>query len=57
MPIPDYEVRERQTSQYSYAPHLDPQLVWAGKREHSSPFNRLYPRSRGLERPSRKSLE
>jgi adenine-specific DNA-methyltransferase len=21
---------------YAYAPHLDPQLVWAGKAEHTS---------------------
>lgn len=31
-----YEVRERQTTSYSYDPHLDPQLVWAGKAEHTS---------------------
>jgi len=31
-----YEVRERQTRQYAYDPHLDPQLVWAGKAEHTS---------------------
>jgi adenine-specific DNA-methyltransferase len=28
--------RERQTRQYAYDPHLDPQLVWAGKAEHTS---------------------
>jgi len=33
---PTYEVRERQTTHYSYDPHLDPQLVWAGKAEHTS---------------------
>jgi adenine-specific DNA-methyltransferase len=33
---PTYEVRERQTKQYAYDPHLDPQLVWAGKAEHTS---------------------
>jgi adenine-specific DNA-methyltransferase len=33
---PTYEVRERQTRQYEYDPHLDPQLVWAGKAEHTS---------------------
>jgi len=33
---PTYEVRERQTTRYSYDPHLDPQLVWAGKAEHTS---------------------
>jgi adenine-specific DNA-methyltransferase len=33
---PTYEVRERQTSQYAYDPHLDPQLIWAGKAEHTS---------------------
>ncbi len=33
---PTYEVRERQTMHYSYDAHLDPQLVWAGKAEHTS---------------------
>ncbi len=33
---PTYEVRERQTTHYAYDPHLDPQLVWAGKAEHTS---------------------
>jgi adenine-specific DNA-methyltransferase len=33
---PTYESRERQTRQYAYDPHLDPQLVWAGKVEHTS---------------------
>ena len=33
---PTYEVRERQTRQYEYDPHLDPQLIWAGKAEHTS---------------------
>jgi len=33
---PTYEVRERQTRHYAYDPHLDPQLVWAGKAEHTS---------------------
>jgi adenine-specific DNA-methyltransferase len=33
---PTYEVRERQTTRYCYDPHLDPQLVWAGKAEHTS---------------------
>ena len=33
---PTYEVRERQTTHYTYEPHLDPQLVWAGKAEHTS---------------------
>lgn len=33
---PTYEVRERQTSRYAYDPHLDPQLMWAGKVEHTS---------------------
>jgi len=35
---PTYEVRERRTQQYAYDPHLDPQLVWAGKAEHT-PFD------------------
>jgi len=33
---PSYEVRERKTTSYAYDPHLDPQLVWAGKAEHTS---------------------
>ncbi|MCS7182652.1 MAG: hypothetical protein NZ869_06035 [Thermoanaerobaculum sp.] len=33
---PTYEVRERQTTRYAYDPHLDPQLIWAGKAEHTS---------------------
>ncbi len=33
---PTYEVRERQTRQYAYDPHLDPQLIWAGKAEQTS---------------------
>jgi len=33
---PTYEVRERQATSYSYDPHLDPQLQWAGKTEHAS---------------------
>lgn len=33
---PSYEVRERRTHTYAYDPHLDPQLQWAGKAEHTS---------------------
>ncbi|MDZ7261002.1 MAG: hypothetical protein ONB05_02630, partial [candidate division KSB1 bacterium] len=33
---PTYEVQERKTQTYSYDPHLDPQLQWAGKAEHTS---------------------
>lgn len=33
---PTYEVREHRTQRYAYDPHLDPQLVWAGKAEHTS---------------------
>jgi adenine-specific DNA-methyltransferase len=33
---PTYEVCKRQTKQYAYDPHLDPQLQWAGKAEHTS---------------------
>src|SRR5579885_3580943 len=33
---PTYEVPERKTKSYEYNPHLDPQLVWAGKAEHTS---------------------
>lgn len=34
--LSSYEQRERQTRAYAYDPHLDPQLVWAGKAEHTS---------------------
>jgi len=33
---PTYEKRDRQTQRYAYDPHLDPQLQWAGKAEHTS---------------------
>ena len=33
---PSYEVRERKTISYAYDQHLDPQLQWAGKAEHTS---------------------
>lgn len=33
---PTYEVRERSTNKYSYNPHLDPELIWSGKKEHTS---------------------
>ncbi len=33
---PTYEVQERETLCYEYDPHLDPQLVWADKAEHTS---------------------
>lgn len=33
---PTYDSRERQTKRYEYDPHLDPQLQWASKAEHTS---------------------
>jgi adenine-specific DNA-methyltransferase len=33
---PGWEATVRQTRQYTYDPHLDPQLQWAGKAEHTS---------------------
>jgi adenine-specific DNA-methyltransferase len=33
---PTFEVSERKTERYLYNPHLDPQLQWAGKAEHTS---------------------
>ncbi|MEM1793292.1 MAG: site-specific DNA-methyltransferase [Thermofilaceae archaeon] len=33
---PTYEIKERRTTSYSYDPHLDPQLIWSGKAEHTS---------------------
>src|SRR5580698_10422111 len=31
-----YLPEEHETKRFEYDPHLDPQLVWAGKAEHSS---------------------
>src|SRR5437899_9836174 len=31
--LASYESAVRETRDYDYDPHLDPQLVWAGKRE------------------------
>jgi len=33
---PTYESRKCQSLEYAYAPYLEPQLVWAGKAEHTS---------------------
>ncbi|QDQ41484.1 site-specific DNA-methyltransferase [Methylacidiphilum kamchatkense] len=33
---PTYEKPEHKTRRYTYDPHLDPQLQWAGKAEHTS---------------------
>jgi len=33
---PTYEIREREARQCAYHPHLDSQLQWAGKAEHTS---------------------
>lgn len=33
---PTFEVRQREVTRFQYDPHLDPQLVWAGKAEHTS---------------------
>lgn len=33
---PTYETQTRQTTRYSYDPHLDPRLIWVGKVEHTS---------------------
>jgi adenine-specific DNA-methyltransferase len=33
---PTYEVCKQGPTQYAYDPHLDPQLVWDGKAEHTS---------------------
>ncbi|HDD53525.1 MAG TPA: site-specific DNA-methyltransferase, partial [Thermosulfidibacter takaii] len=33
---PTYEVQERRATRYEYDPHLDPQLIWTGKTEHTS---------------------
>jgi adenine-specific DNA-methyltransferase len=31
-----YEKSQREVRRYQFDPHLDPQLVWAGKAEHTS---------------------
>jgi len=33
---PTYESRKGQSHEYAYAPYLEPQLVCAGKAEHTS---------------------
>ena len=33
---PETDPDAGQKKHYAYAPHLDPQLVWAGKAEHTS---------------------
>ena len=33
---PTYESRKYQSPEYAYAPYLEPQLVCAGKAEHTS---------------------
>ena len=33
---PTYEVCEHRARTYAYNPNLDPQLIWAGKAEHTS---------------------
>jgi adenine-specific DNA-methyltransferase len=38
-PVPSVPIRQTDVSnsqKYDYDPHLDPQLVWAGKKEHTS---------------------
>ena len=52
---PAYEVSKRQTSRYAHDLHLDPQLVWAGKAEHTSfevDVVSLHPRAHFPPRPS-----
>jgi adenine-specific DNA-methyltransferase len=32
----EYEIEDEVKKEYSYDPHLDPQLIWAGKSERSN---------------------
>ena len=31
-----YSKEKRESKRYEFDPHLDPQLIWAGKKEHTS---------------------
>lgn len=31
-----YDISKPKSKKYEYDPHLDPQLIWAGKSEHKS---------------------
>ena len=34
--LASYDTAKPKPKKYEYDPHLDPQLVWAGKKEHTS---------------------
>lgn len=34
--LASYNISKHKPKKYEYDPHLDPQLVWAGKAEHTS---------------------
>jgi adenine-specific DNA-methyltransferase len=34
--LASYDTSRPKPREYDYDPHLDPQLVWAGKKEHTS---------------------
>lgn len=34
--LASYDTSKSKPQKYEYDPHLDPQLVWAGKAEHTS---------------------
>lgn len=38
--LASYDTAKHKPKEYDYDPHLDPQLIWAGKAKHNS-FERL----------------
>jgi len=34
--LASYDTAKPKPKQYDYDPHLDPQLIWSGKKEHTS---------------------
>ena len=34
--LASYDTSKPKTKKYEYDPHIDPQLVWSGKKEHAS---------------------
>ncbi|MEW6109505.1 MAG: hypothetical protein AB1632_10120 [Nitrospirota bacterium] len=40
--LSSYDTSKPKPKKYEYDPHLDPQLVWAGEKEHSSLCYEVY---------------
>ena len=34
--LASYDISKPKSKKYEYDPHLDPQLIWSGKKEHTS---------------------